>query len=908
MGNVLNTFQKRERAKSILWIGLLLTGFANSQALLGQQISAGYNYSFRICADSTAMAWGQNAKSQLGTTTIIYAEVPIGVNLDRLIAIDGGVAHTLALRADSTVWAWGANADGQLGLTDTIDRNFPTQIPIPSLDSIVAISAGGHHSMALRTDGSVWVWGANDQYQLGDSTTTKRKIPQQVSSLPRIVAICAGDNFSVALGADSTVWAWGANDDGQIGDGNLPQPRRLPFQLIGIDSVLAISAGSYHVLALQSNGDVWAWGRNIEGQLGQGNFTNQPTPVSVTTNGSGATALAAGDGHSLIIRQNGTVWATGLNGVGQLGLGNTTSRSSFTQIPGLNATAIACGENHSLAVLQSGSCLGWGSNLLGCVGNGTQLKQTAPTPIIGLCPTDSAVHDSVFTNYFRPTASAPGRWIAGELASSMRLRDGRMLWVFGKCHLDTLHSGNAIPCSRNDIANCLLVQDSLNPGSLVTLLDTVMGHPSRAYFQLPAPDTTHFVPGHGYQEPEDTATIFLSRYADDATFLGTWAARIGIVTMTVLDISRIILTDSTIDFGTAVIVDSIADQLYLYGSREDSGSIYPYLSRRILSNRAASWEFATPTGWSPLVADARRISNFPVSPRYSVTSLQGHHYLITQTPEPTPIECKLQRNILAYKSDDLKGPFVVSSFLATSEDSISGFPVFAFNAYAHPDQHAIGFSRCDSLLVSYNMRDDELISNGCSTQCSTLGNMDADSWRPKFMRVPYALLDTALSTTTVASFIPIQEGTTWTFLNTSQFATSFFWNFGDSTSTEPQPTHTFTNSGPHTVTLTASGCGSSDAFSYPLVHQDSPTHIASSRFIVFPQPSRGPIHIQGEALPRGPVSLELYTLLGEMIAHETHASSNGHLDAVLQYHLPAGMYLLRIATPQSASHFRIIIQ
>ncbi|HEX2901368.1 MAG TPA: hypothetical protein VHS96_16760, partial [Bacteroidia bacterium] len=638
------------------------------------------------------MAWGQNDESQLGTAAINYAEVPIGVNLNRLIAIDGGEAHTLALRADSTVWAWGRNTSGQLGVGNLIDRNFPTQIPIDSLSGIVAISAGGEHSMALRRDGTVWVWGSNSVSQLGDGTTANRLSPYQVIGLAGIVAISAGYNFSLALDANGKVWAWGGNDFGQIGDTNMPVNQNVPVQL-GIDSVVAISAGLFHVLALRSNGDVWAWGYNTEGQLGLGSTTNQSIPVSVSTNGIAATAVAAGYLHSLIILQNGTVLSTGRNEVGQLGLGHTMDQLSFRQIPGLSAIAIACGANHSLAILPSGGCVAWGSNLQGCVGNGSQLSQTAPTPVIGLCHSDSAIHDSIFTNYFRPTT----RWIAGELASSLRLRDGRMLWLFGKSHLDTLLPNNGIPCSRSDIDNCLLVQDSQNPANLITLLDTVPGPPTRAFFQPPPPYTTHFVPGHGYQGQGDTATIFLSRYADDSTFLGTWAASIGIVTMTVLDISRIMPSDSTINFGTAVIVDSLADQLYLYGSRKDSSNfLFPYLSRRTLSDTTAPWEFSTQTGWSTSVADARRISNFPVSERYSVTSLQGHHYLVTQTPEPAAIVCQLQRNILAYKSDDLKGPFVVNSFLATSEDTISGFPVFAFNAYAHPDQHAIGFSRCDS--------------------------------------------------------------------------------------------------------------------------------------------------------------------------------------------------------------------
>lgn len=869
----------------------------------GQHLSAGYNFSFKICPDSSAMAWGQNEESQLDKTAIVYAEVPINVDLDSLIAIDGGIAHTLALHADSTVWAWGRNLEGQLGLGDTIAHNIPLQTL--NLSGIVAIAAGGHHSMALREDSTVWAWGLNLDGQIGDTSNTKRFEPKQVIGLDSIVAISAGSYFSVALDVNGRVWAWGNNFEGQVGDGST-QDRNFPVLSL-VDSVAAIAAGERHVLALRLNGEVWAWGDNTQGQLGIGNTTQQPIPVEVPIV-PGTTALAAGGEHSLILDQSGAVWATGRNNEGQLGLGNMQSDSSFTPMGGggFIATAIACGAFHSLAILPSGACVGWGSNFFGQVGNGTRVNQTSPTPIIGLCPTDFAVPDPVFTNYFRPEA-APDTWIAGELSSSVRLRDGRMLWLFGRSYLDSLDANNGIPCGGTKIANCLLVQDSQNPDSFTTHLNPGTGQPNRAYFQ-PVPGISYFVPGHGYQHHADTATVFLSGYGVDSVFLGTYAARMGIVTMTVLDISRAIRTDSTIDFGTAVIADTSADQLYVYGSREDNtNNFFPYLSRRKLSDTAATWEFATLNGWDTLIANARPISQFPVSARYSVISLQGHHYLITQNPEPGTVQCRLQRNVLAYKSDALKGPFVVSSYLATSQDTIADFPVFAFNAYAHPDQHALGLSRCDSLLVSYNVRDN-FMGGDCSAQCATPGSLDADTWRPQFLRVPYSLIDTALNTATVAAFEVRQEGTNWVFTNTSQFATTFTWTFGSGPAvTLPHPPP-IPASGTLNVTLTASGCGDPDqTIDTIIVRQESPTLVAP-RFIVYPQPSQGLIHIQGEDLARGPVTLELYTLFGEVIAREATTSINGQMDAVMQYDAPAGIYLLRIATPQGSAYFRVVRQ
>ena len=214
------------------------------------------------------------------------------------------------------MWAWGANWSGQLGDGTSTPSNVPLLLTGPT--GVVALAAGGEHSLAVQSDGTVLAWGANFSGQLGDGTTDERTSPVAVAGLTDVVALAAGYAHTLALKSDDgTVLAWGENFSGQLGDGTT-NGRLTPVPVAGLTDVVAVAAGDSHSLALKSDGSAWAWGANYSGQLGDGTTNDQTLAVPVATL-TDVVAIAAGESHSLALRSDGSGWAWGANYSGQLG-------------------------------------------------------------------------------------------------------------------------------------------------------------------------------------------------------------------------------------------------------------------------------------------------------------------------------------------------------------------------------------------------------------------------------------------------------------------------------------------------------------------------------------------------------------------------------------------------------------
>jgi alpha-tubulin suppressor-like RCC1 family protein len=301
--------------------------------------------------------------------------------------VSAGYNHTLALRSNGTVWAWGDNTSYELGLgsTSTAEAigNEPEPVAVTGLTgTFTAVAAGGDdqdpfdsHSLALKSDGTVWAWGSNKYGQLGDAALdndgnylTLSGAPLQITTFPAnttIIAIAAGTGFSMALDSNGNVWVWGRNDLGQLGNGTVDSkpPSALQFKtdvapakIASLSNITGIAAGGYHALAVDKTNAVWAWGLDNCGQLGD----NVPSSTGSSC-----------------------VFAT------------TPVVSNPLLVPTLNGVlSVAAGSYHSLAIMSNNSVEAWGANGGGQLGIGTSSDSSLPEPVSSLTSVTSVAGGS----------------------------------------------------------------------------------------------------------------------------------------------------------------------------------------------------------------------------------------------------------------------------------------------------------------------------------------------------------------------------------------------------------------------------------------------------------------------------------------------------------------------------------
>jgi alpha-tubulin suppressor-like RCC1 family protein len=360
-------------------------------------------------------AWGGNGDGQLGDGTTTDSPVPVRVvgpggtgYLTGVTVVACGNWYTAVVRDDGTAWTWGYGGFGSLG---HIATQTPAQVVGPGgsgyLTGVASVAAGTTHTVALMADGTVWAWGANDNGALGDGTTTDSPVPVQVVGpggtgyLAGVAAVACQGGSTVALKDDGTVWAWGYNGNGRLGDGTTTDSP-TPVQVVGpggsgyLTDAAAVAAGGYFTVASRDDGTAWAWGRNDYGQLGDGTTTDSPVPVQVVGTGgigylTSVTAVAAtsetGYSHAVALKDDGSVWAWGCNGYGQLGDGTTTGSSTPVQVVGpggsgdiTGVTSVAAGGHFTVALRDDGTVWAWGGGMLG---NGTTTGSTTPVCVAG---------------------------------------------------------------------------------------------------------------------------------------------------------------------------------------------------------------------------------------------------------------------------------------------------------------------------------------------------------------------------------------------------------------------------------------------------------------------------------------------------------------------------------------------
>ncbi|MGB8169262.1 MAG: choice-of-anchor tandem repeat GloVer-containing protein [Chthoniobacteraceae bacterium] len=345
-------------------------------------LAPGYDFSLATKSDGTLWSWGDNSNNELGYLGRV--PLPVAAQLGPIAVASGGSGHSAAIEPDGTLWLWGSNSNGQLGIgsSDGGQHPVPTQ-PAPGT-TWVSVATGNIHTAAIRSDGTLWTWGYNFYGQLGDGTTTQRPSPVQVGTDTNWVMVAAGYFHTIALKADGTLWAWGYNSDGQLGngvaDGTTPHP--IPTQVGTATNWTHVVSHGYHIIAARSDGSVWGWGYNFYGQVGNGTTTtpvSTPGQIGTATNWS---SIATGLYHTTAIRTDGTLWAWGRNLEGQIGDGTTTNRSIPLQIgSATNWSTVADGYYHTVATRTDGSAWTWGLNANSQLGNGAIGNRSTPAQL-----------------------------------------------------------------------------------------------------------------------------------------------------------------------------------------------------------------------------------------------------------------------------------------------------------------------------------------------------------------------------------------------------------------------------------------------------------------------------------------------------------------------------------------------
>jgi alpha-tubulin suppressor-like RCC1 family protein len=317
-------------------------------------MSAGNTHTAAIKTDGTLWTWGNNGNGQLGTGTVTSRTSPgttAGGGTSWSI-VSASQCHTAGIKTDGTLWTWGMNGIGGLGDGTITDRSSPGTTAGGGTNWS-SVSAGNAHTAAIKTDGTLWTWGRNTSGQLGDGTITNRSSPGTTAGGGTTwISLSAGCVHAAGIKTDGTLWTWGAAQCGRLGSGNQTYRSSPGTTAGGGTNWSSVSAGTYHTAGIKTDGTLWTWGPNSSGQLGDGTATARSSPGTTAGGGTTWSSVSAGRYHTASVTSNGTLWTWGWNYSGQLGDGTITDRSSpgTTAGGGTNWSLVSAGNAHTAAI------------------------------------------------------------------------------------------------------------------------------------------------------------------------------------------------------------------------------------------------------------------------------------------------------------------------------------------------------------------------------------------------------------------------------------------------------------------------------------------------------------------------------------------------------------------------------
>lgn len=334
--------------------------------------------------------WGSNLSGNFGNTTNSNSSsTPLSVfsSASWTKLVGGGEVNattgyfTAGIKSNGTLWGFGKNTHGQLGIGNATDISSPVQIGSGTNWADV-FGSFCRSNFAIRTDGTLWAWGQNPEGNLGDGTTTPRSSPVQIAGTWTTVA--AGLFHTIGIKSDGSLWGWGDTGSGQVGSGSTGTSISSPVQLQSGSTFVKVAAGHSSSFAIRSDGTLWAWGTNGSGQIGLGTALalRYSTPVQV---GSLTTWSEVKTGGSAVFakRTDGTYWSWGYNSDGQLGIGSTSSKSTPVQVPGTDWSIILPSWGFVLGLKNDGTLYAWGEGSDGVHGTGNTTSKSTPVQVPG---------------------------------------------------------------------------------------------------------------------------------------------------------------------------------------------------------------------------------------------------------------------------------------------------------------------------------------------------------------------------------------------------------------------------------------------------------------------------------------------------------------------------------------------
>lgn len=357
-------------------------------ALQFASVTAGYFHSCGLTQAGQAYCWGGNTWGTLGDGSRIASNRPVAVAGGlRFTAIESGAGHTCGVTESGKVYCWGLNDEGHVG-ADWVDRGIEEPHLLPGNQFWVEASAGHDHSCALTHEGVAWCWGDNITGQLGSGDSFDRSFdPVQVASSERFTTVVAGYYQSCALTESGRIYCWGRNDQGQLGDGTT-QNRFTPVPVAGGLRFRALGGGDAFMCGITTGGATWCWGSNRNGEIGDPSLPNQVAPVEVDGlpelqkiyGAGGAFTLAGAPAYACGLTWGGEAWCWG--GTIRGGLWQGPTNGPIRVETGTRFRNLALGAEHLCGVTTEGWAFCGGGNYAGQLGDGTSQDRSAMVGVV----------------------------------------------------------------------------------------------------------------------------------------------------------------------------------------------------------------------------------------------------------------------------------------------------------------------------------------------------------------------------------------------------------------------------------------------------------------------------------------------------------------------------------------------